>query len=239
MKKASLISILLMTTILMVPTFAEAATETWVAMHGRITSYGLTPMALGWCGVHAKVGEWARVRAFWVPMIPQHPPEPPFTFSFYAAKLVNASIVELTYGGNDFYVFGLWDVFSVTFEYYGEYNFTITVTPLADNAEGELTVPNLLPGESFTIDITGVELIAGEVRFVCLRSIEIPMGDCSGPTPGMADRRVDIRDLVHVAKAYGSTPGMLHFDFSMDFDFDFRVGLCELTTIAANLGKEY
>jgi len=246
-KQILLIGILLMTTVLMIPTVAESATEIWVVMHGRITSWGVTPVAFGWCGAFAKIDEWARVRAFWAPTIPPRPIDPgsSFTFSFYTARLVNASIIKLNYEGNDFYVSGRWDVYNVTFDHYGYGNFTLTIDVMANDANGTLLVPNMLPEQDFTINIDGIEVITGKVKFVCMKSIEIPIGDCSGPITGTPDRRIDIRDLVHIAKAYGSKPGMLKYDFSIDFDLDFDdvrtvgVGLRELTTIAANLGTEY
>ena len=245
MKKMLLIGVLLMTTVLMAPTFAEPATTNWVMMKGKITSYDGVPVAIGWCGVHAKVGEWAKVHAFWIPTIPSPPMGPPnteFTFSFHMAKVNGTAELNPTEGVN-LTITGLWDVFNVTFGYHGELR-NSTTEVVAWNVPGKLNVTD--NWTAFTIDIEGLALINGTVIFHREKSTPMPIGDVTGdPTIGplgVPDRTIDIWDLVHVAKAYGSTPGnplRPNYDFSVDFDFDFEIGLGELTTVAANLGTEY
>ena len=240
MKKAILVSVLLITLVLMTPTFAPPAAETWVMMQGMVTSYGGLPVAYGWCGAYAKVGEWAQAHAFWIPLTLSPPLEPPsmtFTYAFYAARLVNASLIELNYTEViDFYISGIWDVNKFTFEY-ADGNFTMTPEEIVNDAAGNLSVTG--NWTDFTIEITGVPSIGGTVMFYYITSAKpIPIGDVTGPM-GQMNNCVDIWDLVHVARAYGSTPGIMNFDFSMDFDFDFEIGLGDLTTIAANLGEEY
>lgn len=244
MKKAILVSIVLMTLMLMTPTFAQPAAETWIMMQGMISSYGGLPVAYGWCGAYAKVGEgqFAQVHAFWIPLDLMPPLEEPsmnFTYTFYAARLVNASVVELNYTEViDFYISGIWDVNKFTFEYV-DGNFTMTMEVIVDDAAGDLSVTG--NWTDFTIDITGIDIIGGAVMFYYITSAEpIPIGDVTGPI-GEIDHCVDIFDLVHVAKAYGSMPGMpeVNFDFSIDFNFDFTVDIYDLTTIAVNIGESY
>jgi len=236
MKKMFLIGVLLMTTVLIAPTFAEPVTKTWVVMHGRVERYG-TDLAYGHCGVWAKVGGRAQVFVAWIP----GKPLVPVIFNFYAARLMNTTLVELNYSGADLYISGLWNVYNVTFTYEPHGSYSLTIELLVDHGEGKLSVTG--NWTDFTVDIKGIELITGKVKFYAIKSIEfIPIGDCSGSAPGMPDGKIDIRDLVHVARAYGSTPkDPLKFEnfISLDFDFDFKVGLCELTTIAANLGTAY
>ena len=239
MKKAILVSVLLITLVLMTPTFAQPAAETWVMMQGMVTSYGGLPVAYGWCGVYAEVGEWAEAHAFWIPLTlsPFQEPGMNFTYSFYAARLVNASLIELNYTETiDFYISGIWDVNKFTFEY-ADGNFTMTMEVIVDDATGELSVTG--NWTNFTIAIIGIELISGTVFFHYVTSARpIPISDVTGPT-GEIDHCVDIFDLVHVAKAYGSTPGIMGFDFDIDFNFDFTIDICDLVTIAASLGEEY
>ncbi|MDI6904740.1 MAG: hypothetical protein QMD13_04535 [Candidatus Bathyarchaeia archaeon] len=240
MKKVISVSVLLMTLVAMAPTLAQPTTATWVMMQGNINQYGSESVAYGWCGAYAKVGEWAQAHAFWIPLTLSPPGEGlgmSFTYSFYAARLVNASLIELNYTEIiDLYISGIWDVNKFTFEYI-DGNFTMTMEVIVNDAAGELSVTG--NWTDFTIEITGVPSIGGTVMFYYITSAKpIPIGDVTGPM-GQMDNCVDIWDLVHVARAYGSTPGIMNFNFSMDFDFDFEIGLGDLTTIAANLGEEY
>lgn len=250
MKKSILAVFPLLTLMLAFPLgqlAANATDQTWVVMHGTITEYGGSPVAYGWCGAYAKVGEWAKVHAFWVPtMIFQPPcwnstPSINFTYSFYIAKLVNASMVELNYTEViDFYISGIWDVYNVTFAYSGDWNFTWTMELMLDDANGQLSVTG--NWTDFTIAITDIELISGKVVFHRVKPMKpIPMGDIWGPNR-KPDCKVNIFDLVHAAKAYGSTPGnpwIPNYDFSFDFNFDYKIDIIDLTTIAVNIGESY
>ncbi|NIW13777.1 MAG: hypothetical protein GWN31_07575 [Candidatus Thorarchaeota archaeon] len=112
-----------------------------------------------------------------------------------------------------------------------------------DDGFGELNVTG--NWETFRVNIDDIPQIAGIVLRYCIRPIKpIPKGDVTGPhAPGVPDGEIDIYDLVHVAKAYGNTPGIGNYYFEVDLttptDFDFKVDICDLTTIAANLGESY
>lgn len=222
--------------------------QTWVQVFGRVERFG-SNIAYGGLSAHAKMqtinatsAEWARAHAFWTTsfVMPiefgEHcrPGCENFTFSFYFARLVNASTVALNYSGYGFYIGGLWDVYNVTFVYYpneeGEFDgesFNCTMEPLATNATGELRVTG--DWTAFELSITSVELVSGSVHHYFVGSIEIEIGDVSG------DGKVDIHDLVHVANAYGCKPGFKGFDFDMDFNGDFEIDIGDLATVAANI----
>ena len=214
--------------------------KTWVKIKGLINSFDEQP-AFGWLKAHAKLGEWAKVRAFWTTTNlalnledfngnDDHSPIS-FTYSFYAAVLANATIVELNYSGSDFYISGLWNVYNISWTYHSEEDFTFTVESLAEDRAGEFSVTG--GWREFTLDITDIGVASGQVVFLLYRSFVIPRGDVND------DYIVDVWDLVHIAKRYGTRPGKPDFDFDIDFDDDFEIGLGELTTIAANLGTEY
>jgi hypothetical protein len=225
---------------LIMPTIAQpAANPTWVMMHGQIEYFGFNP-AWGYCGVYAKIGEWAQVFAAWMPA------KPCITtiFNFYAARLMNTTVVELNYSGSDLYIEGLWNVYNVTFIYEpGQMpgNYTFTIELLVDHGEGTLTVNG--NWKTFTISITGIDEVGGSVKRYIIRPLKpIPIGDICGPM-GPPDGTVNIYDLVHAAKAYGTTPQMPERDpnfyfsyfFSMDFNFDFKIDITDLTTIAVHI----
>lgn len=240
MKKIMLVNSLLMALTLVAPTFAESGTEsTYFMMHGLVTTYG-TNMAYGWCGAYGEVGEWAQAFIGWAPGTPPTPPEEPpanFTFSFYAAILTNTTTVELDYNSADLYILGLWDVYNVTFVYEGTHSFEFTMIPLVKGGKGTLIATG--NWTAFVVSIAGIDEVAGIVIHHCVKSGEaIPIGDVSGIS-GTPDDTVDIFDLVHTARAYGSSPGLANYDFSVDFNFDFTVDIHDLTTIAANLDKSY
>jgi len=262
MKRLISMGAILAAFILLSPVFAlppaESNSTDNVVMHGAINLYGTQP-AFGWCGAYAKIEEWARVYAFWMPEnITFKPPmsNENFTATFYEAVLVNATIVELNYTGNDFYISGLWSVYSVTFSAvpynitytyknytftYTYWNVTWTLTPLVVNGTGDLSVTG--NWTNFVINISGIPLLSGEVMFHRVASMPIPMGDVYGPNRTQ-DSKVDIWDLQHVAHNYGSTP-VLDFmqgkpeSFNMDFNFNFQIDIYDLTTIAVNIGESY
>ena len=110
-------------------------------MHGYINSYGDLP-AFGWCGVYAKIGEWAQAFAAWTPGTPTIG----VVTNFYVARLVNTTLVELNYSGADLYIEGLWNVYNVTFTYEPGVvpgNYTFNMELLIDHGEGNLTVTDL------------------------------------------------------------------------------------------------
>lgn len=235
MRKGILISALL-TTLAMTPisTFAQLPEPTWVFMAGRVTYYGGEGV-VGWCGAYAEIDEWAEVNALWAKfqILPI-----PGNYTFHYARLRNASIIKLDYEGKDFYILGAWNVLKVTLVYHDVENITIVVEVVVYDAQGELSVTG--NWRDFTVDIDGAELIIGEVYFYCITPVgRIPIGDVSSEDPGVPEGAVDIWDLVHAAKAYGDTPGIGRYDFSIDFNFDYKIDICDLTTIALSLGETY
>jgi len=232
MKKLALVNAALMAIILVVPVFADAE-ATYFMMHGVVTSYGTEP-AYGWCGAYGEVGEWANALLGWALGVPPTPLEEPpenFTYTFYAANLTEATQVELNYSGADLYILGYWNVYKVTFVYEGE-EVSYTIEMLVEHGEGTLIVTG--GWTAFTVAITGIEEVSGTVAHYCVRSgEEIPIGDVN------LDRTINIFDLVHVSLAYGCTPGIGNYDFSIDINFDFTIDIYDLTTIAVNIGESY
>lgn len=160
-----------------------------------------------------------------------------FTFSFYAVRLINSSVITLNTSAvapNNLYISGLWDVLNVTFVHYlnrlgvfdgDDYNETIR--PVVFNATGELRV--FSDWTKFELSIKGLELVSGSVQHYFVGIWEIMIGDVDG------DGKVDIKDLVHIAHAYGTKPGIGRYGFDVDLNFDFQVDIGDLTTAAAQI----
>jgi hypothetical protein len=217
---------------------------TWVHVAGRVTYYGLN-FSYGWLTAHTRLSETeniTRAHVCWIPYSTlltgplQNPTN--FTFTFYAATLINTTAVQLNYNSYDLYITGLWTVINVTFNYYGE-NFehyeeykSINI----QNATGELKVSN--EWQDFTVSISGFNDVTGKVVFSKISSLRVSECDVN------YDGHVNIQDLVHVAKRIGSTPGcvMGSFDLSkftefasVDFNFDFKIDIYDLVSVATEI----
>lgn len=240
MKKIIMLTItLLLSLILITSTIAEPAlNSTWVMMHGRVKYFGLNP-AFGWCGVYAEIEKWAHVFVAWMPSTG---PQIPEIIDFHVAKLVETRLVKLNHDSKDLYIEGLWDVYNITYIFEPGAtpgNYTLIIELWVDDGYGMLFVTG--NWKYFTISIDDLDWITGEVtRYAVRAGVPIPIGDVSGPE-AIPDREINIWDLVHAAKAYGLPPG-INFDFemfSMDFNFDCKIDIIDLTTIAVNIGESY
>jgi hypothetical protein len=173
------------------------------------------------------------------------------TFSFYTARLLNFSELSFnkTETGHDFYLAGYWNASQITetinvtwSEYMRQITVTWKETPLAINATGELTadwgvVVMPQPGEmlrpigvgTFELRIDGVGTLGGFAwkSFMWARELNICDFDGRG--------KVDITDLVKVAKHYGEAPGFGNYDSSLDVNGEGQIGIGDLTTVAANI----
>jgi len=222
---------------------------TLVRLIGPVTKYG-NENVTGWISASAvitNVSQSAKVHVFWMPSPQLTPgPTPPstnFTYSFYHAMLINASIVALNYTGYDFYVQGLWTVYNVTFTYSGQHfnDCRENVTVVRTNATGKLMVS----GPNFTVSIAGFNDLTGPVWRLDIWHVSIATwcldGDVSGPN-GVPDGKVDIYDLVAVARHIGETPGFGQGSCNLqqveqyDVNFDFQVNVYSLVTVAAEIG---
>lgn len=211
----------------------------WVMIYGRVKYFGLE-YANGWCSVYAKVEEWARAFVAWAPVKGVQIPE---IINFYAAELNETLLVKLNYNGANLYIEGFWNVYNVTYIFEPGTtpgNYTLDIELLVDRGYGTLAVID--NWEAFNVSIRGLDVVSGEVIHYAMRpEVAIPIGDVSSSSMGDADRKIDIWDLVHTAKAYGQRPGInFNFDmFSMDFNFDFQIDIIDLGTIAVNIGESY
>jgi hypothetical protein len=223
---------------------------TIVHLLGPVKQYG-SENATGWInadGMITNVTQLAKAHVFWMPTPSSTPGRTPkstnFTFSFYHACLINASIVAVNHTGYNFYVYGLWTVYNVTFTYTGQHfdQCRENVTVAAQNVTGDLAVS----GDNFTVSITGFYNIVGSAWRLDIYQRTVPEwnleGDVSGPN-GRPDGVVNIYDLVAVAKNIGETPGMGQGTYNLqqveqfDVNFGCQVNVYSLVTVASEIGS--
>jgi hypothetical protein len=218
------------------------AQSLWIRMRGGITQWG-DEQVFGFIGANARIvnangthHEWARVHAIWSEephrLNCTEPPRENFTFVLYAARLVNTTYVKLNYSGYDLYISGLWNVIKITTTIFVDQNgkplnVTRIFEPIVTGGEGELHV--LARWHLFELSINGIPLLRGFVRDALIRFVEIRIYDVND------DGKVDLRDLVKVARRYNTVPGLFNYDHDMDLNEDNKIDIGDLTTIAANI----
>lgn len=214
----------------------------WVRMRGAVTQWGTEPV-FGWMGAHARMAdvngtyrEWAGAHAIWSKMPRKincsEPPTGNFTYTFYVAKMIRCTEVELNYSGFDFYMAGYWNVMKTTVEYlvneYGQLiRYTFTILPVVTNATGEMHVFN--DWKLFEISIDGIDTLSGFVFMFTIRSIMVKMCDIDN------DGKVDVIDLVRMARRFRAMPALGEYDLEMDFNCDYKIDIGDLGTLAANI----
>jgi hypothetical protein len=160
-----------------------------------------------------------------------------FTYTFYTARLTEASLSSLNVTGYRYFLNGTWNVYQVTS------TFTIVVDDVSDeiisfnrnqnavalvtDAYGELTVTD----GTFVISITGMDPLTGTVfreRFLAKLCNPFQIGFDDSTTVTQAD-------VAALSASYGACPGWGNYDQVMDYNFNYKVDICDLATAAANL----
>ncbi|MCW4019556.1 MAG: hypothetical protein NWF00_12930 [Candidatus Bathyarchaeota archaeon] len=162
-----------------------------------------------------------------------------FTYTFYTARLINASVSSLNVTGYSYLVNGTWNVFEVTS------TFTVTTDEsgdvtgfhrsqdaqaLASNAYGELKVAS--GANNFTLAIDGVDSLTGSVLGQRFQTKLFNPFKILNQDNANTVTKTDVSTLI---SAYGSSPGWGQYDQRMDYNFNYKVDICDLTTAAANV----
>ena len=226
-----------------------------ITLVGRVTDYGSSP-AIGCLQANVRIvnstaslaENESQAHAFWIP-IGTIPPTSPlwnpqdatgnFTYSYYAATLINATTTALNYSGNDLYINGTWTVLNVTCSFSGTgwNDFQTSTTYIRQNATGQLEVYG--GWKNFTLSIAGFDDVVGSVYRFDMRAGTFLEGDVLGH--GV----VDIYDLVCVARYVGAVPGdprwggLSNFESvsKADVNGDGCVDIYDLVTVATQMGQ--
>jgi hypothetical protein len=162
-----------------------------------------------------------------------------FTYTFYEARLRNASVSTLntTMPGSNYFLNGTWNIWTVTY--------SVNITTNADGqitgvhrssdstvktAYGELNVTD--NWTKFTLSITGIDPLTGSVFRSVQRQVQFNPFKVTDDTTSNIVTKSDVAAIVH---AYGSMPGWGNYDARMDFCGHFKIDIADLSTVAANM----
>ena len=164
-----------------------------------------------------------------------------FSYSFYAAKLVQANISQADFEENDYFLNGTWNVFNVTITqtliktgdlqsgYTGDRHTETYTKKLATNASGALNVTD--GTTTFLLSIEGIEDLTGVVgraRMAQMTFNQFKVNEDDTETV----TRVDLKTL---ARNLGARPGWGAYDSNMDFNCNYKIDIADLSTVAANV----
>lgn len=226
--------------------------KNWVHVDGIVTDWGTTN-ATGFLSTHVKTTllgtsdtrELSSASAIWTldtlrPLFNVVRTKENLTYTIYSAKLRNASVAELSYGDADFFMSGTWNVNTVT----------ITVTVIT-NSSGSITsvhrdtdiTPTTAYGElaitdnwtKFTLAIEEIDPVTGAVKRSVMRQMQWNPFKITDDLTSNAPENVTKTDLNAVVNCYGDMPGWGNYDQKMDFNFNYRIDIADIATVAANV----
>ncbi len=160
-----------------------------------------------------------------------------FTYTFYAARLLNASVSKLSASSSssNYFLNGTWTVLTITS------NVTIltddggNITRVIRNTEttgvkayGELTVTD--NWTKFTLAIDGIDPLTGSVFRSMTRQMQF--------NPFKITEESDVvtrADLKEVVRCFRAMPGWGSYDTRMDFNNNYKIDIADLSTVASNM----
>ena len=162
-----------------------------------------------------------------------------FTYVFYTARLLNASVSTLSTGSSasNYFINGTWNVATVKSNVTIITNENGAITRVLRNqdittqkAYGELTVTD--NWSKFTLNITGLDPLTGSMSHYMQRQMQFNAFKMTDDSTSNTVTRADINT---VAQCYGAMPGWGSYDTRMDFNNNYRVDIADISTVAANM----
>jgi hypothetical protein len=164
-----------------------------------------------------------------------------FSYSFYVARLVDANVSALNYEDKDFFMNGTWNVYQVSINqtiiktgdlesgYTVDRQTKTDIDPIATGAYGELKVTD--NWTKFVLSIAGVDELNGLVNRARMSQMIFNKFKVSED----GTEKVSRVDLTVLSGIYGARPGWGSYDSNMDFNFNYKIDIADLTTVAANV----
>jgi hypothetical protein len=158
-----------------------------------------------------------------------------FTYVFYAARLLNASVSTVSgAAATSYFINGTWNVANVTSTVTVITNENGEITKVLRNQDitpqqvyGELNVT----GNTFTLTLGTMDPLTGSVWRSITRSWFNPFQMTDDSTSNVVTKS----DVHAVAQCYGAMPGWGSYDTRMDFNNNYRVDIADISTVAANM----
>ena len=161
-----------------------------------------------------------------------------FTYTFYVARLANASVSTLSTSSenSNYLLTGTWNIYTI--------NSNVTITTNEDNeitrvhrdsdttvsqAYGELNVTD--NWTKFQLSINGIDPLTGSVFRSMTRQVAFNPFKIIDETSSKTSRA----DLAEVFKCYHAMPGWGSYDSRMDFNNNYKIDIADLSTVAANM----
>jgi hypothetical protein len=231
---------------------AALASRNYIRIDGIITMWGTTPVlgvlqtqARASISAAANTNQLASATALWTtnttrPISDARSKEN-FTYVFYAARLTNVSVSTLSAStaANDYFLNGTWNVFTVISNITVITNADGQITNVLRNSDtsiaqayGELNVTN--NWTTFKLSINGIAPLTGSVIVSVQRNVQFNPFKVTDDTTSTVVTRADV---AAVSQSYGSVPGWGNYDPRLDVCGHFKIDICDLSTVAANVGS--
>jgi len=162
-----------------------------------------------------------------------------FTYTFYSARLTNASVSTLSTSSTapvNYFLNGTWSIYTVVSNVTIITNTDGQITNIhrtsdtsVQKAYGELNVTD--NWTKFTLSITGIDPLTGPVFRSVQRQVQFNPFKVSDDDSTNTVTKADIAAVIH---SYGAMPGWGNYDARMDFAGHFRIDIADLSTVAAN-----
>jgi hypothetical protein len=163
-----------------------------------------------------------------------------FTYTYYVARLTNASVSTLatsTAVPNNYFLNGTWNVFTVTSTVTIITNIDGKITHIhrssdtsIQKAYGELNVTD--NWTKFTLSINGIDPLTGSVFRSVIRQVQFNPFKVTDDTSTNAINKADIAAVIRI---YGAMPGWGNYDARMDYCNHYKIDIADLSTVASKL----
>jgi hypothetical protein len=224
--------------------------RSYIRLNGQITAWG-TADAHGQLQTQARVGTHAittnllaSATAIWTtntsrPISAVRTKEN-FTYTFYEARLANASVSSLSANATSprsYFLNGTWNLYTSvsTVTIITNVNGSITnihrdIQTSIQKLYGELNVTD--NWSKFTLSINGIDPLTGSVHGWVQRQMQFnPFKITSDSTTDSVTKA----DFGAIMRNYRAMPGWGNYNVNMDFNNNYQVDLADLSTVACNM----
>ncbi len=220
----------------------------WIKLNGIITKYNTTD-ARGQLFAQARTAllanadtrQFARASAVWTTNLTRPIStirnKENFTYTFYSAQLLNASVSSSTVKSTNYFLNGTWNVATVKCNVTVITNATGEIVSVHRNstanvakAYGELNVTD--NWTKFTLKLKGYGTLSGTVARSMMRQTMFNWAQVTDSPSTTVVTKADVNTII---QGYRAMPGWGNYDNRMDFNFNYKIDITDLATVAANL----